>query len=228
MEARFFTLADIFQLGAIAWRFPTVKLAEGLLDGSFGADLSACMQELDCPRERAEELAAALGAAAAQTAAGSTQTLFDALRTAYTVLFLVPKKEKVYLYESLFRYPKNADKKDYSMFISPCALHCEQMYREAGLAVRKDAREPADHFATELEFYAYLNRMAGAKPEEGDWARRAGDFKTAHLDKWVPAFLSEVGRQSPSEIYRLLAGAGGVIWEAVGKRQPAQPGPTNE
>ncbi len=220
MEERFFTLADTFQLGAIAWRFPTVELAEGLLTGSFGADLSACMQELGCPQRRAEELSAALGGAAAEAAAGSAQTLFDALRTAYTVLFLVPKKEKVYLYESLFRYPKNADKKNYSMFISPCALHCEQMYREAGLAVRKDAREPADHFATELEFYAYLNRMAGAKPEETDWARRAGDFKTAHLDKWITAFLAEVERQSPSEVYRILAGAGNAIWEAVGEQPP--------
>ena len=228
MEELYFTLADTYQLSAIAWRFPVVELAQGLLNGSFGADLSACLEELGYPKPQAEEISAELGRAAKTEAAGSVQTLFDALRTAYTVLFLVPKKEKVYLYESLFRYPKNADKKDYSMFVSPCALHCEQMYREAGLEVKKSVREPADHFATELEFYAYLNRMAGAKPEEAEWTRRAETFKTAHLDKWMKAFLAEVEEQSPIETYRILARAGGMIANAPGIQHYSQAEPMPE
>lgn len=222
MEDLFFTLADTYQLGAIAWRFPVVELARGLLDGSFSADLSACLQELGYPRQSAEEISAELGTAAAVEAEGSVQTLYDALRTAYTALFLVPKKEKVYLYESLFRYPKNADPKNYSMFVSPCALHCEQLYREAGLAVKKNVREPADHFATELEFYSCLNRMAGANPEQTEWPRRAETFRKTHLDKWQKAFLAEVEEKSPSETYRILAKAGGMIADAPGLQRSCQ------
>ena len=137
------------------------------MDGSFCADLTDCLQELGIAQAAA--LGASLQSAVHADAGEDAQALFEALRSDYTVLFLVPKKEKVYLYESLFRYPKDEDLRDYSMFVSPCALHAEQLYREAGRELKQTVREPADHYATELEFFAWLYQMAGAEPDNKIW-----------------------------------------------------------
>lgn len=222
MEERFFSLSDYYELSAIAWRFPSRELSQGLYAGSFIADLTACLEELGFAP--AQDCGRMLREAVEKDAQGSEAALFDALRTDYTVLFLVPRKEKVYLYESLFRYPKDENLKDYSMFVSPCALHAEQCYRRAGLAVKSSVREPADHYATELEFCARLYKMAGAEPENAVWQERAGEFRRTHLLKWQKAFLAAVEANAQTEAYRALARLGGAVCDAVRD----QPGPTDE
>lgn len=144
------SLADACQLLAIALRYPDEALAEGLADGSYAADLIACMRELGLDAAAAQAEKALCGA--------NGEGLLPAMRTEYTGLFLVPKKEKVFIYESRFLYPKDANPKDYSMFVSPCALHAEQCYKDAGVRVRKDLHEPSDHAATEMEFMSHLLR----------------------------------------------------------------------
>lgn len=214
MNDLYLSLADFCELAAVAWRFPTATLAAGLLDGSYCADLRACLEELEL--RDAAALADSLQRAAEGESEGCREQLFEALRTDYTMLFLVPKKEKVYLYESLFRYPKEERLKDYSMFVSPCALHVEQLYRQAGLAVKQSVREPADHFATELEFLSDLYRMAGTAPEKTLWLDRARVFRKTHLDKWLTDFLSAVGTAAALETYRILAKIGGLIADVPG------------
>lgn len=222
MEERFFSLSDYYELSAIAWRFPSRELSQGLYDGSFSADLTACLEELGFAPAR--DCGRMLRDAVETDAQGREETLFDALRTDYTVLFLVPWKEKVYLYESLFRYPKGENLKDYSMFISPCALHAEQCYRRAGLAVKSSVREPADHYATELEFCAHLYKLAGGEPENAAWQEQAAEFRRTHLNKWQKAFLAAVEENAQTETYRALARLGGAVYDAM----PEQPGPAEE
>ena len=179
--------SDFYQLLAAAFRYPTRELTDGLCSGAFSADARDCLTGLEVPG--AGEICARVERAAARFA---PKELYERMRIEYTRLFLIPKKEEIFVYESRFCYPKEADPKDYSMFVSPCALHAEQVYKEAGVRVREGKREPADHMATELEFMAFLCRKtaealagscAGAKSERQEaeeevllWRKRREDF----------------------------------------------------
>jgi len=204
------SLADAYQLLAIALRYPTEELAQGIADGSFAADLTDCMAELGL-KEDSERTQAAF--AALQQDAG-----LSAMRTEYTGLFLVPKKEKVFIYESRFLYPKDANPKDYMMFVSPCALHAEQCYKDAGVRVKKDLNEPSDHAATEMEFMSHLYRCAAqaiSKGEDGRiWLMRAKAFHKAHIAKWMADFCTQLSETTQLPVYRAIAAAGKAVVNA--------------
>ena len=233
-------LSDFYQLMAIALRCPTRELAEGLLDGGFADDLAACLEGLGIPADEADAAYDRLCAAVLADAA-DVETLFHKLRVEYTGLFLVPKREKIYIYESRFCYPKNADPKQYSMFVSPCALHAEQCYKEAGVRVRKDLQEAPDHMATELEYISYLYRklaesLSRAEQAGGSqtlahvaedpilnekqeillWKVRIETFWQKHLSKWHDAFLAEIQEKTELETYRALAALGGMRFDVPG------------
>ncbi len=213
-------LSDLYQLMAIAWKYPTKELAEGILAGTFGEDAADCLVGLGVDPEEADAMAERL----AETAKGEAETaeaLLKKMRVEYTGLFLVPTKEKVFLYESRFRYPKDANPKDYMMFVSPCAMHAEEAYKEAGVRVRASLQEPADHLVTELEFMAYVYRkLAASLHEEGKdadlWQWRANNFREFHLDKWYEEFLAQVLEVTECETYRMLAILGGMKFDVSG------------
>jgi len=224
--------SDFYQLMAIALRYPTAELAEGLLDGSFADDMAACLEGLGISEEEADATYDRLSAAVLADAT-EAEALLHRLRVEYTGLFLVPKREKIYIYESRFCYPKDADPKQYSMFVSPCALHVEQCYKEAGVRVRKNLQEAPDHMATELEYMSYLYRklaegLSRAKAEEETgvsaevkqdnlmWKLRIDTFRQKHLSKWYGAFLAEIQEKTELETYRALAGLGGIIFDESG------------
>ena len=200
------SLADAYQLLAIALRYPTEELAQGIADGTFAADLADCMSELGLEDD----------AKAAQTAFAAAQDVqLSAMRTEYTGLFLVPKKEKVFIYESRFLYPKDANPKDYMMFVSPCALHAEQCYKDAGVRVKKDLSEPSDHAATEMEFMSHLYRCAAQALSKGEderiWLLRAKAFHKAHIAKWMANFCIQLSETTQLPVYAAIAAAGKAI-----------------
>lgn len=200
------SLADAYQLLAIALRYPTEELAQGIADGTFAADLADCMSELGLEDD----------AKAAQTAFAAAQDVqLSAMRTEYTGLFLVPKKEKLFIYESRFLYPKDANPKDYMMFVSPCALHAEQCYKDAGVRVKKDLSEPSDHAATEMEFMSHLYRCAAQALSKGEderiWLLRAKAFHKAHIAKWMANFCIQLSETTQLPVYAAIAAAGKAI-----------------
>ena len=225
--------SDFYQLMAIALRCPTKELSQGLLDGSFADDLAACMEGMGMTPDEADEAYDDL-CAAVLADASDAEDLFHRLRTEYTCLFLVPKREKIYIYESRFCYPKEEDPKQYSMFVSPCALHAEQCYKEAGVRVRKGLQEAPDHMATELEYLSYLYRKlaeslsrekaekekdqlsAETKQELLMWKLRIDTFWQQHLAKWYDAFLTELQQKTQLETYRALAALGGKRFDESG------------
>lgn len=204
------SLADAYQLLAIALRYPTEELAGGIADGSFSADLAACLEELGLTDAAANARAALNGI--------SAEGLLTAMRTEYTGLFLVPKKEKVFIYESRFLYPKDANPKDYMMFVSPCALHAEQCYKDAGVRVKKALNEPSDHAATEMEFMSHLYRCAAQALADGKderiWLMRAKAFTKAHIAKWMADFCTQVEETTELPVYAAIAAAGRAVVSA--------------
>lgn len=208
-------LSDFYQLMAIGLRYPTRELAEGLREGTYETDAAGCLTDLGESKDAADALSGAL-LSAAQRDADTAESLFEKMRIAYTGLFLIPERERVFIYESRFCYPKEADPKDYSMFLSPCALHVEQMYREAGVQVRKGLQEPPDHMATELEFLSWLYRklaeaLNGAEEKAELWSWRIREFQEKHLGRWYDAFLQQVEEKSELETYQRLAKLGRAL-----------------
>ena len=195
------SLADAYQLLAIALRYPTQELTDGLADGSFAADLFSCMEELG------------IGTDGMRAAFSGIQPegLLTAMRTEYTGLFLVPKREKVFIHESRFLYPKDANPKDYVMFVSPCALHAEQCYKDTGVRVKKELSEPSDHAATELEFMSHLYRCAAQAAADGKderiWLLRANAFMKAHISRWFADFCAQLQQESAHPAYKAIASA---------------------
>ncbi len=226
-------VSDFYQLMAIALRYPTRELAEGLLEGSFADDAAACLEGLGISEEEADAVYDRLGAAVLADAT-DVEALHHRLRVEYTGLFLVPKREKIYIYESRYCYPKDADPKQYNMFVSPCALHVEQCYKEAGVQVRKNLQEAPDHMATELEYVSYLYRKlaeslareraekektgvsAETKQELLMWKLRIDTFRQKHLSKWYDAFLADLQEKTQLETYKALAVLGGIQFDESG------------
>lgn len=220
-------ISDFYQLMAAAFRYPTRELAEGLSSGAFSADAGDCLTGLGLSKAEADEICGRVTRAAAD---GPSEELYERMRIEYTGLFLIPKREKVFVYESRFCYPKEADPKDYSMFVSPCALHAEQVYKEAGVRVRKEKHEPPDHMATELEFMAFLFRKTAeilAENRAGEdgkrrakevlvWKKRREDFEKQHLNRWYLPFLCRVEEETKLEIYRSLAVLGKEVSHVSG------------
>jgi len=216
-------LSDFYQLMAIAWQYPTKELVDGILSGTFGEDVADCLVGLGVDPEEADAVSDRLKDAAAMEAV-SAEALLKQLRVEYTGLFLVPLKEKVFLYESRFCYPKDANPKDYMMFVSPCAMHAEQAYKEAGVRVRASLQEPADHLVTELEFMAHVYRKLAESlntdAKDADlWLWRAKNFREFHLDKWYEDFLAQVLEVTESETYRMLAILGGMKFDVPGSER---------
>ena len=193
-------LTDLCRLMAAAWRYPDKELAEGFSSGAFQADAEDCLSAL-LPEGDVRPTLFSSSAILPEA-----EELLHMMRHEYTSLFLVPKAEKVFLYESRFRWMK--DPEEYAMFVTPCALHVEQLCREAGIRPAKGNREPLDQMATEWEFLAYLlgrEMEAEEKNEWEVWHRRAAVFWRDHLDKWVFPFAEKVGEESREILYRELA-----------------------
>lgn len=104
-----------------------------------------------------------------------------------------------------------------TLFLNEAALHAEQCYREAGLALSDaTSREPGDHIAIELEFMAYLHEQLAAALEAGDdaawerWEKLRTDF-LPHLERWGVDFFEACERSSCSAVYSWLGKAGAAF-----------------
>lgn len=84
-------------------------------------------------------------------------------------------------------------------------------YRDAGVNLKKDFREPADHVAAELYFMAYLSQKAaeslanGRKYEVGKCLQIMQNFLDNHLLSWVPSFAENILKFAETDFYRGLA-----------------------
>ncbi|MEM3640309.1 MAG: molecular chaperone TorD family protein, partial [Candidatus Bathyarchaeia archaeon] len=86
-----------------------------------------------------------------------------------------------------------------------------QTYRDAGVNLKEDFREPADHVAVELYFMAYLSYKAaesladGRKYEVEKCLQVMQNFLDNHLLSWIPSFTENVLKFAETDFYRGLA-----------------------
>lgn len=79
-----------------------------------------------------------------------------------------------------------------------------QRYREAGLEITEDFKEPPDHMAVELEFMYYLI-FKHLETGDEDYFKRQQAFLSSHLGKWADSFTGLVRQHAQTDFYRYLA-----------------------
>ena len=191
-------LANLLLLVSIGLCPPNEELALGLCDGSYFYDFADCLRVL-----AQEDIAYAARAYMGRDA----EEVYHELNREYTRLFISPKRELVPLYEGLIVHPGEK----VSMFISPTAMHCEQVYRRTGFAFEEKNKFPGDHAGIELRYFACLLARRAMALEAGNEEEIAAteaalaDFAEQHLSRWVGKFAGQVMMYTQSPFYALLA-----------------------
>lgn len=224
--------ADMCELLAVAFEPPTEELAQGLSDGTFSADLAACLNEMGVPADKVAEV----GSALASEEGENPEALYTAMKQEYSHLFAHPKRPLVWRYETMFKEEAGQSKEPPSLFISPTCLHVEQLMKRAGVSVATANKQPADFVANELHFASYLlTRCAMEATEEGGVSQDAEpestqaeaslsaltrepnqteayevyvDLYEHHLALWLAGFMKQVAEKTELGVYRAIAQAG--------------------
>ena len=204
---------DFFRLMSMFYLNPTEELAQGILDKSIVEDFQAIFEDVGIdPRKVAAECLDGI-----YEQSNSVEDLRAKLRQDYTTLFTHPKEPLISLYEMRFRDLRDHRDLPSTPFLNEAALHAEQCYREAGLALSDaNSREPGDHIAIELEFLAYLHTQLADALNEGDpaaqerWRKALADFKP-HLQSWGLDFFAACAHSACGVVYPWLGEVGGAF-----------------
>jgi TorA maturation chaperone TorD len=85
------------------------------------------------------------------------------------------------------------------------------LYREAGLDISGNFKQPPDHIAVELEFMYYLifKELKAVEKSDPDvvsgFMKRQKVFLQRHLGAWLPEFAGKVEKGAETGFYRNLA-----------------------
>jgi anaerobic selenocysteine-containing dehydrogenase/TorA maturation chaperone TorD len=130
--------------------------------------------------------------------------IYNNLKIEYASVFLGMGKAPVYPYESLHVCESG-------MIMGGAYEEVKEMYAGAGVNRKRNAVEPDDHIAIELEFMSYLcHRVVEAiKKNEEEKALHflllQSRFLNIHLSKWVPKFCERLMSTAESGFYRGIA-----------------------
>jgi TorA maturation chaperone TorD len=212
---------DLCQLLSVAFRPPTEELAQSLADGSYLLDGIDILRELAL--EETSILSIKEDFASLALNQLKTDQCYQSMKQEYTRLFLHPGQPAVPIYETLFRKDEMEESDlGCTLFTSPLALDAEYCYKQAGVVLTEELREPADHFATELEFMVYLfceeikhlqHQDVGALEAVRN---RQIEFWGNHLSKWSVDFCQAVAEQALQPAYSWIGKFGALALPWLG------------
>ncbi|ACL19283.1 cytoplasmic chaperone TorD family protein [Desulfitobacterium hafniense DCB-2] len=79
-----------------------------------------------------------------------------------------------------------------------------QAYREAGLTLSNDFKQPPDHIITELEFLYYLIAKH-LETKDNKWLTMKDAFNNKYLRPWIMDFANRIENNSKNKFYKGLA-----------------------
>ena len=205
--------ADMYQLLVVGFLHPDRKLAAGLVNEGFQADVAVTAKEiietLHSDSAAAIAFCAASDALADESLTSDPESLYHELAVEYAHLFIGPPLPAVSPYESA--HVDSEPGAPALLVVSPSARAVLAAYREAGLNMAEGLNEPPDHIATEFEFMYYLcsaeaRAWAEGNTDEADRLRGLEEsFISGHLMKWGEDFALRVEEVSTQPFYRALA-----------------------
>ncbi len=210
--------ANVFGLLAFAFFDPNDEFVGQLISGSYVSEIHGYFQDLanrQISSDEARTAFAPLKKAQAELAQSKPDELLRAMKVEYARLFIGPGHAAVPPYETFYG-PRGKDNSPLLM-VSPEAMAVEAAYREAGVAISSDLREPPDHFATECEFLYYLCKIESDSWAEGNnedakkWRRHQLAFIDGHFARWGVQFCRDVETVSRHPFYQAIAHLGQTI-----------------
>ena len=131
-----------------------------------------------------------------KTQSDSESKLKD-LMVDYTRLFIGPFDLLAPPYGSIYL-------DDQRQVMGDSTMEVLQLYRQAGLILSDDLKQPPDYIVTELEFVYYL---IGKYLETGDEQRlvQLETFLNKYLGKWIGEFINRINKQTKNIFYKNLA-----------------------
>jgi len=202
--------ANVFRLLAVAFYDPTQKFVEQLVSGSYISELHGYYSDLVTHHNGGIEALEPLKEYQSSLSGHDPAELLKELKIEYARLFIGPGHPAVQPYETFYDEKLKGDSQPLLM-VSPAAMAVEKAYREAGIAMSKELREPPDHFAVELEFLFYLSKKesdawaAGDNEDAKNWRRRELAFMDGHLGNWGQRFCSKIETESLHPFYCSIA-----------------------
>ncbi|UCE83108.1 MAG: molecular chaperone TorD family protein [Deltaproteobacteria bacterium] len=130
----------------------------------------------------------------------------DILSLDFSRLFLGPYKMHAPPYGSVYLDGER-------QIMAESTLEVRKIYRESGLDISSDFRNPPDHVAAELEFMHFLifNKIQALENSEVDTAfdylEKQRAFLTEHLGAWVFDFADSIEEKAETDFYKNLARA---------------------
>ena len=209
-------LSDMYALLAVAYRFPTLELAEGLCDGSYRKDCMTTCETLGIAL--GNQTLGALDAYLSKRI-DKPQVLFEEMRKDYTRLYIAPHDTAIPIYESLYRSRKRGDSEEILLFVNDCTMHVAQLYRKAGVHMVKDVGEPEDHLSVEFEFMRYLYLCVArslrneSSEEYARYFEMLREFEDVHLSQWVEDFMQESKEAASAPVYRTICDLGSIFYD---------------
>lgn len=211
--------AALFELLALAFRYPDRTLAETVMSGEW--------------LEAADEIAGVIGLSWCSGVAprASEVAIYDdadsalhALRAEATRLFVGSPEPIVSPYEGVWRAVDDGVQP--LLFVNPHSMNVERFCKACGLGRPEGTNEPLDHVATELELLEYLASRAamdatasenGAEPASFEGVASADfpggsveaayrQFWEEHASTWIPRFAESVQRETQLPFYAQAAG----------------------
>ena len=85
-----------------------------------------------------------------------------------------------------------------------CIAQCLELMSKCDLGPSKQTDEPVDHVSTQLEFLGYLEEKSASHPD-GPWSEYRDSLIRAHLDEWLPLFLTACERNDRHGFYAAVA-----------------------
>lgn len=212
--------SNVFGLLTFAFFDPTPDFVDRLIDQSFVSELNAYFKDLIARQPSLIHALDPLKEYSSNLADSEPDELLHELKREYARLFIGPAKMIVPPYETF--YGSNYQGKDTLLMVNRAAISVENAYRDSGLIMSKDLREPPDHFATEIEFLYYLARQESDAWSDGNnagakkWRRKQLAFLDGHLAKWGCEFCQAVEAKSTHAFYRAIAHFGEAFIQLEG------------
>lgn len=80
-----------------------------------------------------------------------------------------------------------------------------EYYRQAGLHLAEEFKQPPDHIVTELEFLYYL-LVQHLETGDDQWRKRGEGFLADCLGRWIKDFTHRIQENAGTKFYKNLAG----------------------
>jgi TorA maturation chaperone TorD len=224
--------ADVCRFLAASLRFPTPEFVEELRTNVHGDDIVALFRDaaVAVDSNGFSGLYSVLGNV---HSVDISQQLSD-FRSAYTLLFSHPERPLIPPYESQFLYweqhPEGSFDKAPRMFVSTAALNAERIYKEAGVSLSDEFREPGDLISTELQFFALLLDEKGSSIEAEKTIEierinaLVREFSHYHISKWWKRFFDRLARSAVHPYYDAIGAMGSVFLDELYADSTAQIG----